>query len=169
MSRLGGQDGTGDGQVGLVHDGGSSSEVSGDTDVLEDSGQGGERLGVGVRELVGTRLNSGAAQGSGEEGDVGGLVLSDLGEPLSDPGRETSGGESGGVELVESLVVEGVLEVFEGQGVVQDGGVIDSSGLLLLDGRGKDTTGGDQGEDGGGGESHLESLVCSWCKVGSVL
>jgi hypothetical protein len=68
-------------QVGLVNDGSGSSEVGGDTNVLEDGGQGGEGLGVGVRELVGTRLNSSAAEGSGEERDVRSFVLSDLREP----------------------------------------------------------------------------------------
>jgi hypothetical protein len=34
--------------------------------------------------------------------------------PFSDPSGETGGGEGGGVELLKSLLVEGVLEVLEG-------------------------------------------------------
>lgn len=69
-------------QVGLVHNGSSSTEVGGDTDVLDEGGQVGEGLGVRVGEGVFTGLNSGITQSTGEKGDVGSLVLGDLRDPV---------------------------------------------------------------------------------------
>ena len=53
VARLDGQDRGGGRQVGLVHDGGGGAEVGGNTDTLEDGGQGDEGLGVRGRERVG--------------------------------------------------------------------------------------------------------------------
>lgn len=51
------------------------------------------------------------------------LVLLDLLEAGTDPRLEASIGKRLGVELVKTFVVEGVLEMLEGEGKVQDLGV----------------------------------------------
>lgn len=137
VTSLGGEDGTSDGQVGLVDDGGGGTEVgcgSGATmqderrvmtvvccarltrnsDVLDDGGKGGKALGVGVGEGVLAGLDGGLTQSSGEELDVGSLVLGDLGESTSDPSGVSGSLEGGGVELGEGVSVKGVLEVLQG-------------------------------------------------------
>ena len=51
------------------------------------------------------------------------LVVLDLLEAGADPGFVSSGGEGLLVKLVEAVVVEGVLEVLEGESVLEDLGV----------------------------------------------
>lgn len=53
MAGLHGEDGASSGEVGLAHDVGSSAEVSGNTDTLEDGSGGNEGLDVVVAEVVG--------------------------------------------------------------------------------------------------------------------
>lgn len=86
MTSLGGEDGTGNGDVGGLGDGGSGAEVGRDTDVLNERSGGEERLGVGdTGELVGARLGGGGSERTREERNVLGLVLGDLLETVSDP------------------------------------------------------------------------------------
>lgn len=120
MSGLGGEDGTGGGEVVGVGDLVGSSKVSGDSDVLDGGGETEERVDVGVGELVRASIGGGISEGGGEESDVASLVHRDLSDSSSDPGGLASGDEGSLVELAESLRVEGVLEVLEGQGVVED-------------------------------------------------
>jgi hypothetical protein len=51
------------------------------------------------------------------------LVGGNLREAIAHPGREAGLLEGGGIELVESTLVEVVLQVLEGQSVLEDGGV----------------------------------------------
>jgi hypothetical protein len=78
---LGHQDGAGDGQVGLAGDQGSTAEVGGGANTLEDRGEGDEGGDVRVREGVlalGNRGDTSGSQSSGEELDVLSLVVSDV-------------------------------------------------------------------------------------------
>jgi hypothetical protein len=102
VSGLGGEDGSGNGQVSGVGDGRSSTEVGRDTDVLDDGSQGSERLDIGDGELVGTRLGSSVSESTREELDVLGLVAGDLGDSASDPVGEASGLKVLGRELLEA-------------------------------------------------------------------
>lgn len=113
------------------------------------------------------------------------LVLGDLSESASNPGGETGRLEGSGIELSESVSVEGVLEVLQGNceirhdqerpvndggksqsgltSIVQDGGIIDGRGggvLPLGDGRSSDVGGAkDDGESSSGRSSHIEGGV----------
>ena len=93
VTGLDGQDGAGDGDVGRVRDGVGGTEVSGDTDVLDEVGEGDERGNVGVRELVLARLDGSVSKSASKEGDVGLLVLGDLGKTSSDPVLVTGSAE----------------------------------------------------------------------------
>lgn len=78
---LGHQDGAGDGQVVLAGDQGSTTEVGGGANALEDRGEGDEGGNVRVGEGVLALRNGGDAsggQGSSEELDVLSLVVSDV-------------------------------------------------------------------------------------------
>ena len=55
------------------------------------------------------------------------LVVLDLLEAGADPGFVSSGGEGLLVKLVEAVVVEGVLEVLEGESVLEDLGICNDS------------------------------------------
>lgn len=102
VSSLGGEDGSGNGNVGGVGDGRSGTEVGRDTDVLNDGGQGGEGPDVGDGELVGTRLGGSVSESTREDLDVGLFVSSDLGDSSSDPVWETGVGKVLGRELLEA-------------------------------------------------------------------
>jgi len=74
-------------------------------------------------QLVGASLGGGDSSGleSGrEELDVGGLMGRDLGDTVADPGFITSSCEVFSRELLKGALVEGGLEVLEGQSVVED-------------------------------------------------
>jgi hypothetical protein len=102
VSGLGGEDGSGNSEVGGVGDGRGGTEVGRDTDVLNDGSQGGEGPDVGDGELVRTRLGGSVSESSGEDGDVRSLVLADLRDSSSDPVGETGGLEVLGRELGEA-------------------------------------------------------------------
>jgi hypothetical protein len=51
------------------------------------------------------------------------LVGSDLREAIAHPGGEAGLREGGGIELVQRALVKVVLEVLEGQSVLENGGV----------------------------------------------
>lgn len=51
---------------------------------------------------------------------MGGLVARNLLQVLVEGGREAGFGEGGSAVVGESLAVEGVFEVLEGEGVVED-------------------------------------------------
>jgi len=86
-----------------------------------------ERLDVGVGEgiITGERrlLNPCGLQPSGEEFDMSVLILGDLLKDGIDS-RVTSLSESGIVELLESLRVESVFEMFEDESEGEDGSVV---------------------------------------------
>jgi hypothetical protein len=123
VARLNGQDRGGGGQVGLRHDVGGGAEVGGNTNALEDRGGGKEALHARHAEVVGALLDgdgAGGGQGRGQEGDVGRLVAADGLDAVVDGRVVAGGGEVGLGEVGETLLVEVVLEVLEGQGVVED-------------------------------------------------
>lgn len=137
VSSLGGEDGSGHSDVGGLSDGRGSTEVSRDTDVLDESSGSQERLGVDYTgELVGAGLGSGSSKSSREESNVLSLVLSDVLNSLSDlyvshtrqhfsmettdPFGVTGLGKVVGGELVQSPVVKVVLEVFKGQRILEN-------------------------------------------------
>ena len=92
---------------------------------LEDGGQGHEGLGVCGGEGVGAFGDgggAGAGEGGGQEGDVGGFVGGDFHQVLVEGVGET-GGEEVGVGVVgETFTVELVLQVLEGESIVEDVG-----------------------------------------------
>jgi len=151
VARLGGEDGSGGGEIGRVLDELGSTEVGGNTNTLEGGGKSGEGLNIGVREVVFAGLGGSGAESTRQESDVGSLVLGDLCEAGADPEVKAGVLESSLVELGESARVEGVLQVLEGERVLEDVGVRGST----LDG------GGDDGHRGGeDGESGKERLHC---------
>lgn len=137
----------------------------------------------------------GVAKRAGEEGDVLNLVAGDLGESAADPVRVTSGLEVRLVELGEGTgagevsqhwwrdvrkqrhSLELLLEVLEGQGVLQDlsvGGGGTGIGTLVdgvCGGHGVGAKSGQAGEDSkGGGEHHCEcGRVELWLRVSGKL
>jgi hypothetical protein len=121
---LDGQDRAGGRQVGLRHDVGGGAEVGGNTNALEDRGGGQEARDAGHAEVVGALLDgdgAGGGQGRGQERDVGSLIAADGLDALVG-GRVVAGGDEVCLgEVGETLLVEVVLEVLEGQGVVEDG------------------------------------------------
>ena len=120
------QDGTGDGQVGLAGDQGSTAEVGGGADALEDRGEGDEGRDVRVREGVlalGDRGDTSGGQSSREELDVLGLIVSDVLEVVVVVGAVASVHEVLLGELLEGSVVELVLEVLEGESELENGGI----------------------------------------------
>jgi hypothetical protein len=119
------QDRAGGRQVCLRHDVGGGAEVRGDTNALEDRGGGQEALHACHAEVVGALLDgdgAGGGQGGGEERDVGRLIAADGLDAVVDGRVVAGGGEVGLGEVGETLLVEVVLEVLEGQGVVEDNG-----------------------------------------------
>lgn len=152
MAGLDGQDGAGGGEVVAVGDVGSSSEVCGDTDTLEDTGECDERLWVGGREVV-CALSGGSKTGTGEGGgeeavfgsqdlpiicplknmgflpDVSGLIVGDLLHVGVEGLVEASRGEVRLSVVGETFSVELVLKVLEGQRIVENNSV-DVGGTL---------------------------------------
>lgn len=123
VAGLNGEDGAGSGQDRLVLDQGSGSQVSRDTDALEDGCGTQHASGVGELEVVLAGLDglgAGLSDGALQEGDVGllaGTNAEEIGDLL---GGSTKGLELGGGELGETLLVEGGLEVLKGQSELQD-------------------------------------------------
>lgn len=160
VASLDGEDGASGGEIGLVHDGGSSAEVGGHTNTLEDGGSGNEALDISDTEVVdtlGDGSNLGALEGGGQEADVGGLVLGNLLDVAVEGGIEAGGGEVGLREALKTIAVELVLEVLKGQGVVQDIAIIDSRSLLDRSGSGE-ASGGDE-RNGSLREMHYEGII----------
>lgn len=86
-----------------------------------------ERFHIGVPKIVGTGLwgrgHTRSLQSSSEELDVGVFVLGDLLKNGVNS-RVTSLSKCSVVELLESLRVEGVLEVLENESEGKDGSII---------------------------------------------
>lgn len=124
VSGFDGEDGAGNAQDGGVLEERSGAKVGGDTDVLEDGGSLDHRGSVGEAKLVLAGLDGlDAVLGEGglQERDVLGLGLANLLEVGNFDVVEAEGLEVGVGELGESLTVEGLLEVFQGQSTVRDG------------------------------------------------
>lgn len=159
MTSLNGEDRPSSGQVGSISDELSSAEVGADTDTLKDVGDGEESLDVLEAESVGVRdnsLNTSLGQSAGEERDVGLLVEGDLLEVGVEDVVVSSGGEVSLGELGETLLVEGVLEVLKGQGVVEDDTVVWATwgSLALNNGSRKSDS-----REGGGDDGRTHCLV----------
>lgn len=161
VARLDRQDGAGGGEVVLVGNGRGSTEVGADTDTLEDGRDGDERgrvgRGEGVRALGGGG-GTGSGQGAGEEADVRVLVVGDLLEVGVEGVGEASSNKGLLRVVLETLAVEGRLEVLQSQGVVEDVGWTLVSMVSSVNADvGEELTIGDgtlgEGSRGGGGEA----------------
>lgn len=78
------------GEVGLVADGGGSTQVCGDTDTFKNLSGGQEGVWPHQAKVVGALLDrghTGLLECASQESDVVGFVLSNLREPQSDPVR----------------------------------------------------------------------------------
>ena len=106
VSGLDGEDDCGGLEVFGTGDVLSSTGVGRDTDILNERGQRDERLGVGVGERVGARSNRVVPKGTRDEGDVVGLVSTDLGDSASNPVWETGIGEIALGEVGKSIGAE---------------------------------------------------------------
>ena len=128
MAGLNCQDGASSGQVGSGHDVSSGTQVGGNSDALEDRGGLDEALDISHAEVVGA-LSDGVGTGFGEcggqEGNVRCLVRGDFLEVGVEGGVETSSGEVALGEVGETFTVEFVLEMLQGEGIVEDVGVGD--------------------------------------------
>lgn len=142
VAGLDSEDGAGGGQVVGVGDGSGGTEVSACADTLKELRGGSEGLGVGDTEGVGALLGGVGTEGGGQEVDVGLLVGTNLLETVADPVREPSSLEGGLVVGLERVAVERVLEVLEGQSVVEDDHV-----NVGLGSRGLTTVGGGKGRE----------------------
>jgi len=114
------EDGSSCGQVCVVGDFSSSSEVGRDTNRFQnarDSQSFTDRL---VAEVVLARLDSGSAKSAREESDVSSFFLSQKLDALVNPLGVTSSSECLFVKFLQDTVVEVVLQVFESKGVVKD-------------------------------------------------
>lgn len=148
MTSLRGEDATSSGEDNLVGDRTGGAEIRRNTDVLDDGAQGGELVRSAVRAtgegehmdaihwvrenvqfvLAGRDKLVGGGAGHGSEDrlnnfDVVGFVVGDLLKASTDVRREAVVGEILGFELHEGIAVERVLEVFEGEGEVEDLGI----------------------------------------------
>lgn len=75
----------------------------------------------------GVRRGKRTLQGAGEKVDMVGLVLRDLLEILVKHGAEASCGKVLSRVLGQTFAVEGILEVFQSQGIVEDIDLLDVS------------------------------------------
>lgn len=114
-----------------------STQVCTDTNALEDIGNSQERGHISEAEVVCALRNGSGTSGSqtsSEEVDVSLLIELDLLQVVQEGCLESSGLEVGQGELGDGLAVEGVLQVLEGQSILEDGGTekMDISNTLSL-------------------------------------
>ena len=134
---FGDEDGTGDAEVGFASDEAGATEVGGGTDAFEHGGEGDEGFGVGVGEAVGAGCDgfrSSGREGGGEEHNVLFLVVGDVLEVVVVGGAEAGVGEGLLGHLGDGAFVEDVLEMLEGEGILEDVSIGD--GGLTFDWRG---------------------------------
>lgn len=163
VARLSGEDRTGHSHVGGLGDARGGAEVGRDTDVLDDGREADKRLDVGDAKVVGAGGGGSGTERASEDSNVLGLVAGDLLNAVADPVGVAGRGEVGLGKLVEvlrgsapdshheqetNLVVEGVLEVLQGQGVLEDLHVGD--GGALGGGRSEGRGGEERGSGSGG-------------------
>lgn len=123
VARFDGEDAAGSSQVAFVGDLLCSTEVGGRSDAFEDAGGCDEGFDARDAEGVGAFLNgldAGSFETGGEEVDMRGFVSTDCLQVLVEGAVVAGGFEVGFGEVGESLTVEFVFEVFEGQGVAED-------------------------------------------------
>lgn len=148
VTGLDGQDAASGGQVCLVGDEGSSTEVGAHTDTLEDLSSGNESGRGEVAEVVCAGVDgsdTSTLESGGQEVNMDLLITTDLLEVSVElRAVEASGSEVLLGELGDTLGVEGCLEVLESQGVVEDD-TIDVSALTLDKGRSSSGNGGQEG------------------------
>ena len=133
VTGLNGQDRTSGGQVGSGHDVGCGTEVGTDTNTLENGRGSNEGLGVRDTKVVhalSDGLSTSFGESSGQERNVGGLVRGDLLEVGVEVGIEPGSGEVGLGVVGKTLTVEFVLEVLQGQSIVEDISVSDLGSSL---------------------------------------
>jgi hypothetical protein len=151
VAGLDSQDGSSGSQVGLGHDVCGGTEVGADTNTLEDAGSGKEGGNVLVSEVVGAGLDgfgSSSAERTSQELNVSLLIARDGHDAVVGLLGEIGGLEVLNAVLGEGLGVEGVLEVLESKGVVENLAV--GWAISTLDGSSsRDSRKGSDGEDGG--------------------
>jgi hypothetical protein len=130
VAGLNSEDGAGCVQVVGVGNGSSGTEVGADSDTLENGCESNEGGWVGGWEGVDALCDGLVTESLGEERDMGGLIVGDFLEV----GVEWVG-ETGLDEVLlgvvgKTLTVELVLELHEGQGVVEDVNVGNGGGEL---------------------------------------
>lgn len=105
---------------------------------FEDGGGGEEGLDIRCAEGVGAGLDGGGAGGSqtlGQEVDVGGLVRANRLDVVVEGGVVAGGSEIGLGVVRKAFLVESILKVLEGEGILENIG-ISRCGLALLGGSG---------------------------------
>ena len=133
MARLHGQDRPGSGQVGRAHDVRRGAQVGANAHALEHRGGHDEAHDIGDAEVVRARGHGGRAglgESGGQETDVGGFVRGDFLQVGVEGRVEARGRELGFREVLETFLVERVLEMLEGESIVEDVGVGDGGGGL---------------------------------------
>lgn len=153
VTSLGGEDRPSSGQVGGISNVLSGTEVGRNTNTLKDAGEGEESLDVVEAEVVGVcnnRLDTGSGKGTSQELDVACLVSGDGLEVGVEHIVVSGGSEVRLGELGKSLIVEGMLEVLQSEGVVEDHTIAWASfGILALHkGRRNDSSRESGGDDG---------------------
>lgn len=127
---FGDEDGAGDAEVGLAGDEAGAAEVGGCADALEHRGEGDEGFRVRVGEVVRAGCDGGGAgghDGRGEELDVLFFVVGDVLEVVVVVGAEAGAEEVGLGHALYAAFVEGVLQMLQGEGILQDVEVGDGS------------------------------------------
>ena len=152
---------------------------------LKDGGDGHKGGHIGDAKVVGALLDgsvAGSSEGTGDELDVGRLIERNTLEAVVGEGREAGSHEVIGGELGKAIAVEGVLEVLEGESIVED--VSYTSNTLSVSGglKGKLSTrtisqtslalggsGGGNGGQSGGGEDesrlHFGNVKKGWWRI----
>ena len=110
-------------QVGRAHDIGRRTQIRADSHAFEDGRRRDEALGIRDGERVfacGDGGGAGFCEGGGQEGNMRHLIEGDFLEVGVEGGVETGGREVGFGKVGQTGLVEGVFEVLEGEGVVED-------------------------------------------------
>ena len=120
-------------EIGRTHNVGRGAQIRAHAHALEHGRRGDKGLRVRDAEAVFARRDGGGAgfgQGGGQEAHVRGFIAGDFFQVGVEGGIEAGGCKVGLGEVFQTFAVEGVFEVFEGEGVVEDVGVCDGGGGL---------------------------------------
>lgn len=123
MTRFDGQNRAGCCEVFSAHDVGCSTQIGADTDTLENGIEHDEGFGVADAKVVGACCDWGGAgffQSVGQESNMGHFVEGDGLQVSVKGGVESGTSEVGFAVIGETLTVESVLEMLEGESIVED-------------------------------------------------